>query len=73
MQRYFLDTCALIWLLDGVKRVKDISYDLPFFPEHKDQTDRNIIVHAIADNRILISGDENFYLYEDSGLKFLEV
>ena len=133
MQRYFLDTCALIWLLVGVKRVKDISYDieyyqedyavsievlkefanliasgkikydggydglikyledsnikvcnfenrhlkqlfnLPFFPEHKDQTDRNIIAHAIADKRILISGDENFYLYEDSGLKFLEV
>ena len=133
MQRYFLDTCALIWLLDGNKRVKDISYDieyyqgdyavsievlkeftnllasgklqydidykklveyledsrieicnfdnphlkqlfnLPFFPQHKDQTDRNIIAHAIADKRILISGDESFYLYEDSGLKFLEM
>ena len=133
MQRYFLDTCALAWLIMGNKRVKDISYDieyyqedyavsvevlkefanlialgklkydggydelikyledsnikicnfenrhlkqlfsLPFFSEHKDQTDRNIIAHAIADKRIVISGDESFYLYEDSGLKFLEI
>ena len=48
-------------------------FSLPFFPEHKDQTDRNIIAHAIADKRIVISGDESFYLYENSGLKFLEV
>ena len=48
-------------------------FKLPYFEEHKDQTDRNIISHAIADKRILISGDGNFALYEDSGLKFLEV
>ena len=133
MKRYFLDTCTLTWLIEGSKRVKDISYDieyyqgdyavsievlkeftnliaagklkyeidydelinyltdsrieiydfkklhlkqlfnLPYFIEHKDQTDRNIISHAIADKRILISGDGNFSLYEDFGLKFLEV
>ena len=38
-----------------------------------DPTDRNIIAHAIADKRILISGDSNFSLYEPAGLKFLEV
>jgi transposase-like protein len=46
---------------------------LPYFEEHRDPTDRNIIAHAIADNRILISGDGNFFLYEGAGLKFLEI
>ena len=48
-------------------------FDLPYFPEHGDPTDRNIIAHAIADKRVLISGDGNFSLYEKHGLKFLEV
>ena len=48
-------------------------FDLPCFNEHTDPTDRNIIAHAIADKRILISGDGNFTLYEKHGLKFLEV
>ena len=48
-------------------------FDLPYFPEHGDQNDRNIITHAIADKRILISGDKRFSLYEKHGLKFLEV
>ena len=54
---------------------KHIKYlfDLPYFSQHKDPTDRNIIAHAIADKRILISGDEKFHLYETAGLKFLEV
>jgi len=133
MKRYFIDTCVLIWLLEGSKRVRDINYDLdyyqgdyavsvevltefvnliasgkvkynidyerlikyltdsnieicnfekkhlkqlfnlPYFKEHKDPADRNIIAHAIAEKRILISGDGNFALYEDAGLKFLEV
>jgi PIN domain nuclease of toxin-antitoxin system len=133
MKRYSIDTCVLIWLLEGNKRVKDINYDidyyqgdyvvsvevlkefvnliasgkiqydidhdrlikylidsnieicsfeekhlkqlfhLPYFEEHRDPTDRNIIAHAIADNRILISGDERFALYEGAGLKFLEI
>ena len=133
MKRYFIDTCTLIWLLEGKKRVEDVSYDikyyqgnfavsievlkefanllssgkikinydyeklikeltdsgieicyfekpqlkhlfdLPYFPEHGDQNDRNIITHAIADKRILISGDKRFSLYEKHGLKFLEV
>ena len=41
--------------------------------EHTDPNDRNIIAHAIADKRILISGDEHFALYENAGLKFWEV
>jgi PIN domain nuclease of toxin-antitoxin system len=133
MKRYFIDTCVLIWLIEGSKRVKNILYDieyyqgdyavsievltefinllsarnirfdindeqlikklddsrigiynfekkhikqlfeLPYFEEHKNQYDRNIVAHAIADNRILISGDDNFHLYEDYGLKFLEI
>jgi len=133
MKRYFLDTCVLIWLIDGDKRVKNVAYDikyyqgnfavsievlkefanllasekvkmayddkkliaelaslgieicnfdkkhlkslfdLPYFKIHSDPTDRNIIAHAIADKRILISGDGNFALYEKAGLKFLEV
>jgi len=48
-------------------------FDLPYFEEHKDQIDRSIIAHAIADNRILISGDERFVLYKNFGLKFLEI
>ena len=48
-------------------------FELPYFPEHGDQNDRNIIAHAIADKRILISGDTRFALYETAGLKFLEV
>jgi PIN domain nuclease of toxin-antitoxin system len=46
---------------------------LPFYEEHKNQYDRDIIAHAIADRRILISGDSDFSLYESSGLKFLEI
>ena len=48
-------------------------FELPYFPEHTDQNDRNIIAHAIADKRILISGDGRFALYENAGLKFLEI
>ena len=133
MKRYFIDTCVLLWLIDGNKRVKkiaeDIEYcqgdfaismevlkeyfyllafnkiktktdyekvikkivtlgieicsfekkhlkylcDMPTFKEHTDPTDRNIIAHAMAEKRILISGDGNFSLYENAGLKFLEV
>jgi len=47
--------------------------ELPTFKEHTDPIDRNIIAHAIADKRILISGDKRFSLYEKHGLKFLEV
>ena len=54
---------------------KHLKYlaDLHTFTEHPDPTDRNIIAHAIADKRILISGYGNFALYENAGLKFLEV
>ena len=48
-------------------------YEMPTFKEHTDPIDRNIIAHAIADKRILISGDEKFHLYENAGLMFLEV
>ena len=48
-------------------------FDLPYFSEHKDPIDRNIIAHAIADKRILISGDGNFALYEKHGLQLLEI
>jgi PIN domain nuclease of toxin-antitoxin system len=54
------------------KHLKQL-FNLPYFEEHRDPTDRNIIAHAIADNRILISGDGNFFLYESAGLKFLEI
>jgi PIN domain nuclease of toxin-antitoxin system len=48
-------------------------FELPYFTEHGDQNDRNIIAHAIADKRILISGDTRFSLYETAGLNFLGV
>jgi len=48
-------------------------YNLPSFTAHTDPIDRNIIAHAIADKRILISGDEHFPLYEKAGLKFLKI
>ena len=37
--------------------------ELPFFRKHPDPSDRVIIAHAIAENRILVSGDMNFKLY----------
>ena len=54
---------------------KHLKYlcEMPTFKFHTDPTDRNIIAHAIADKRILISGDGNFSLYENAGLKFLEI
>jgi PIN domain nuclease of toxin-antitoxin system len=133
MKRYFIDTCTLIWLLEGKKRVNDVAYDieyyqgnfavsievlkefanllsakkitidydyeklikrlansgievctfdkkhlkclfdLPYFSEHGDQTDRNIVAHAIADKRTLVSGDRRFSFYEKHGLNFLEI
>ena len=133
MKRYYIDTCVLIWLIDGHKRTKKVAhdieyyqgdfavsievlkeflnlqafdkiktdidydklieklsslgieicafekkhlkylYDLPSFEQHTDQIDRNIIAHAIADKRILISGDGNFALYQKNGLQLLEV
>jgi len=54
------------------KHLKYLS-DMPTFKEHTDPIDRNIIAHAIADKRILISGDGNFSLYEKAGLKFLGI
>jgi PIN domain nuclease of toxin-antitoxin system len=54
------------------KHLKQL-FGLPYFEAHRDPTDRNIIAHAIADNRILISGDGNFSLYKSAGLKFLEI
>ena len=42
--------------------------ELPFFKKHQDPSDRVIIANAIADNRILISGDHNFTLYKDLNL-----
>jgi len=54
------------------KHLKNL-FELPYFKAHIDPNDRNIIAHAIADKRVLISGDEHFALYEKHGLKFLEV
>ena len=54
-------------------RALGILRELPFFKEHNDPTDRKIIAHAIATNCALISGDDNFTLYEENGLKYIEV
>jgi PIN domain nuclease of toxin-antitoxin system len=54
------------------KHLKQL-FSLPYFSEHKDQTDRKIIAQAITDKRTLISGDEKFPLYENAGLKFLQI
>ena len=54
---------------------KHLKYlaEMPTFTKHTDPADRNIIAHAIADKRTLISGDGNFHLYEKYGLKLLAV
>ena len=31
MKRYFIDTCVLIWLIDGNKRVDDVRYDMQYY------------------------------------------
>lgn len=133
MQRYYLDTCATIWFLQGDKRVANIAesiqyyeadfalpidvireliylkgygkikidmtfkqlcdhfrkagiktflfdeealramYDMPFFSDHTDPTDRCIIAQAIADKRTLISADKKFERYKKYGLKLLSI
>ena len=130
--RYLLDTCALIWLLQGHNHIKsfwekhkdyyddfaisidslkeilykqaihklelqmtykqmikalesenlqicyfekrdlDVLSDLPFFEKHKDPCDRHIIATAIAQKRVLVSGDLDFPLYEKHGLRLLQ-
>ena len=69
--KYLTDSNIEICIFEK-KHLKQL-FNLPYFEEHKDPADRNIIAHAIAEKRILISGDGNFALYEDAGLKFLEV
>ena len=62
-----------ITICDFEKKHLKYIFDLPYFPAHTDPTDRNIIAHAVADKRTLISGDGKFHLYEKAGLKFLEI
>jgi len=62
-----------IKILDFDLKALHVLKDLPFFKEHNDPTDRNIIAHAIANNCALISSDSNFPLYEPFGLKYIEV
>ena len=62
-----------IKILEFDLKALKILQNLPFFKEHNDPTDRNIIAHAIANNCALISSDENFPLYEPFGLKYIEV
>ena len=69
-------------LLKGLKgqQVSVLSYEretleelsrLPFIKIHPDPSDRAIIAQAIADNRILITGDRKFVNYPK--LKLLQV
>jgi PIN domain nuclease of toxin-antitoxin system len=60
-------------ILDFDLKALNILKDLPFFNEHKDPTDRNIIAHAISNKCSLISSDKNFPLYEPYGLKYIDV
>ena len=46
-------------------------FSLPFFKSHPDPSDRVIIAQAIADNRILITGDCKFTNYPK--LKLLQI
>lgn len=48
-------------------------FKLPFFKEHPDPTDRQIIATAIATKRTLISGDSRFPLYNKAGLSYKEI
>jgi PIN domain nuclease of toxin-antitoxin system len=50
-----------------------VLFSLPFYKNHTDPTDRHIIATAIAQKRILISGDEKFRNYKKNGLLFLEI
>jgi len=44
---------------------------LPFFPEHKDPTDRVIIAQAITEKIPMISSDRKFPLYKRCGLELV--
>jgi PIN domain nuclease of toxin-antitoxin system len=61
-----------IKILDFDLKALNALKELPFFKEHKDPTDRKIIAHAIANNCILISSDNNFSLYRPYGLTYID-
>ena len=48
-------------------------FKLPFFRENSDPTDRHIIATAIANNRMLISGDSRFPIYAKAGLHYMKI
>ena len=50
-----------------------VLFSLPFYKNHPDPTDRHIIATAIAQKRILISGDAKFGIYTKNGLLYLEI
>jgi PIN domain nuclease of toxin-antitoxin system len=56
----------------GMKELDTLS-KLPFYIAHKDPNDRHIIATAITDNRVVVTGDLRFQLYEKDGLKLLQV
>jgi PIN domain nuclease of toxin-antitoxin system len=60
-------------VLDFDLKALNVLFSLPFFKQHNDPKDRNIIAHAIAENCNLISSDQNFQLYEPYGLSYTEV
>jgi PIN domain nuclease of toxin-antitoxin system len=48
-------------------------FKLPFFKDHADPVDRQIIATAIANHRTLISGDKMFPQYSKCGLHFISI
>lgn len=50
--------------LEGNVKTMEFLSELPFYKKHTDPLDRLIIAQAIADDRILITGDMKFKLYK---------
>jgi len=50
-----------------------VLFSLPAYKEHPNPIDRHIISTAIAQHRILISGDSMFEKYTDFGLVFMQI
>ena len=53
MRRFIIDTCILIWLIEGNKRVDDISYDMQYY-----QGDFFISMESVTEMIYLIQSEK---------------
>jgi len=57
-----------ISVLDFDKDAISALFNLPFYKENRDPSDRAIVAHAISKKMVLVSEDSQFRLYQKDGL-----